>query len=116
MGELSRSTDFMHTQNILLQKNQERLTKHKLLSEATNFYERFKINTKWFLIRGNRPFSTGEISTLFSWLIISQLVWVILGTTTFVSLVPVSYTHLDVYKRQAYRRGLACFADREHAA
>lgn len=87
MGELSRSTDFMHTQNILLQKNQERLTKHKLLSEATNFYERFKINTKWFLIRGNRPFSTGEISTLFSWLIISQLVWVILGTTTFVSLV-----------------------------
>ena len=28
-----------------------------------------------------------EISTLFSWLIISQIIWVILGTTTFVSLV-----------------------------
>lgn len=87
ISDLSKSTDFLHTQNILLQKNQERLTKQKLLSEATNFYERFKINTKWVLIRGNRPFSTDEIGTLFSWLILSQIMWVVLGTTTFVSLV-----------------------------
>ncbi|SCU88550.1 LAMI_0D10506g1_1 [Lachancea mirantina] len=87
MEELSKSSDYMHMQNILLQKNQEHLTKQKLLSEATNFYERFKINTKWILIRGNRPFSTDEISTIFSWLIISQILWIVLGTTTFVSLV-----------------------------
>ncbi|SCU95241.1 LADA_0G14466g1_1 [Lachancea dasiensis] len=87
MDELSKNTDFLHTQNILLQKNQQRLSKQKILSEATNFYERFKIKTKWVLIRGNRPFSTDEISTLFSWLVISQIVWVVLGTTTFVSLV-----------------------------
>lgn len=86
LNELSKNTDFLHTQNILLQKNQQRLTKQKLLSEATNFFERFTIKTKWFLIRGNRPFSTDELSTIFSWLVISQILWVVLGTTTFVSL------------------------------
>ncbi|EDO18185.1 hypothetical protein Kpol_543p14 [Vanderwaltozyma polyspora DSM 70294] len=83
---LSRNTDFLHIQNILLQKNQDRMNKQKLLSEATNFYERFKINTKWLLIRGNRPFSADEIGTLFSWIILSQILWIILGTTTFVSI------------------------------
>ncbi|CDO93014.1 unnamed protein product [Kluyveromyces dobzhanskii CBS 2104] len=87
MDELNKSTDYMHIQNILLKKEKELSTKHTLLKEATGFYDRFKINTKWFLIRGNRPFSFDEISTLFSWLIISQIIWVILGTTTFVSLV-----------------------------
>ncbi|CAH01336.1 Mdm32p [Kluyveromyces lactis] len=87
MDELNKSTDYMHIQNILLQKEKELSTKHTLLKEATGFYDRFKINTKWFLIRGNRPFSFDELSTLFSWLIISQIIWVILGTTTFVSLV-----------------------------
>ncbi|SCU83237.1 LAFA_0D02476g1_1 [Lachancea sp. 'fantastica'] len=89
--ELSKNTDFLHTQNILLQKNQQRLSKQKLLSEATSFYERSKIKTKWVLIRGNRPFSIDEISTLFSWLVISQIVWVVLGTTTFVSLVLLTF-------------------------
>lgn len=85
--EISKSTDFLHIQNILLQKNQERMNKQILLSEATNFYQRFKINTKWLLIRGNRPFSADEIGTLFSWLILSQIIWIILGTTTFVSII-----------------------------
>lgn len=82
----TKSTDYLHIQNILLQKNQERMNKKKLLSEATNFYERFRINTKWLLIRGNRPFSANEISTMFSWLLISQILWIILGTTTFISI------------------------------
>lgn len=83
---MSKNTDYLHVQNILLRKNQERMNKKQVLSEATNFYERFKINTKWLLIRGNRPFSANEISTMFSWLLISQIVWIILGTTTFVSI------------------------------
>ncbi|GAV53990.1 hypothetical protein ZYGR_0AK04920 [Zygosaccharomyces rouxii] len=84
---LSKNTDYLHIQNILLQKNQTRMDKERLLSEATNFYQRFKINTKWLLIRGNRPFSANEISTMFSWLLISQIAWIILGTTTFVSII-----------------------------
>lgn len=87
MEEFNKSTDYLHIQNILLQKEKELLTKHTMLKEATGFYDRFKINTKWFLIRGNRPFSFDEISTIFSWLIISQIIWIVLGTTTFVSLV-----------------------------
>lgn len=83
---MSKNTDYLHVQNILLRKNQERMNKEQILSEATNFYERFKINTKWLLIRGNRPFSANEISTMFSWLLISQIVWIVLGTTTFVSI------------------------------
>lgn len=83
---MSKNTDYLHVQNILLRKNQERMNKKQVLSEATNFYERFKINTKWLLIRGNRPFSANEISTMFSWLLISQIAWIILGTTTFVSI------------------------------
>ncbi|CAR27998.1 hypothetical protein ZYGR_0N04860 [Zygosaccharomyces rouxii] len=84
---LSNNTDYLHIQNILLQKNRTRMDKERLLSEATNFYQRFKINTKWLLIRGNRPFSANEISTMFSWLLISQIAWIILGTTTFVSII-----------------------------
>lgn len=87
MNKLKKTTDFLHAQNILLQKYQQRLTKQKLLNEASGFCEKFKINTKWILIRGNRPFNIDEISTIFSWLIISQIVWIIVGTTTFVSLV-----------------------------
>lgn len=83
---MSKSSDYLHIQNILLQKNQERLNKKRMLSEATNFYDRFKINAKWLLIRNNRPFSAKEISTMFSWLLISQIAWIILGTTTFVSI------------------------------
>lgn len=82
----SNSTDYLHIQNILLQKNQARMDKKKLLSEASNFYERFRVNTKWLLIRGDRPFSATEIGTMFSWLLISQILWIILGTTTFISI------------------------------
>ncbi|KAK5959846.1 Mdm32p PWA37_002912 [Arxiozyma heterogenica] len=52
-----------------------------------NLYQKFKSNIKWILIRNKeRPFSKDELGTLFSWLILSQVVWVILKTTTFVSL------------------------------
>lgn len=53
----------------------------------SNIYQRFKSNIKWILIRNKeRPFSKDELGTLFSWLILSQVLWVILKTTTFVSL------------------------------
>ncbi|KTB07827.1 Mitochondrial distribution and morphology protein 32 [Nakaseomyces glabratus] len=84
---ISNNTDFLHVQNILLQKDQERQRRELLLKDADNFFERFKVKTKWVLIRGNRPFSKDEIYTLFSWLLLSQIVWIVVGTTTFLSLV-----------------------------
>ncbi|CCH43831.1 Mitochondrial distribution and morphology protein 32 [Wickerhamomyces ciferrii] len=62
------------------------LTKEVLLSQATSSWERFVIKSKWFLIKGYRPFNIDEISAFFSWFILSHILWIILGTTTFFSL------------------------------
>ncbi|CAI2025079.1 hypothetical protein SEUBUCD646_0H01900 [Saccharomyces eubayanus] len=72
-------------ETILLRKNNEREFKQTLLADARNFQQRFKINLKWILIKNNRPFSLNEISIIVSWLLLSQVLWLILSTTTFIS-------------------------------
>ena len=72
-------------ETILLRKNNEREFKQTLLADARNFQQRFKINLKWILIKNNRPFSFNEISIIASWLLLSQVLWLILSTTTFIS-------------------------------
>lgn len=69
-----------HTTNTSL------ITKKTLLDQANSPWERFAINAKWFLIKGYRPFNIDEISAFFSWFILSHILWIILGTTTFFSL------------------------------
>lgn len=64
-----------------------RPTKEELLAAATGFWSRLKIRFKWFSIRSVRPFNLDEIAALFSWVLLGHLVWVVLGTTTFFSLV-----------------------------
>ena len=55
-------------------------------------FQRLIGNIKWLLIRNKkRPFSKDEIGTLFSWLIISQIIWLILKTTTVVSLLLLTF-------------------------
>lgn len=57
-----------------------------------NWYTGLKSHIKWILIRNKeRPFSKNELGTLFSWLILSQIVWMILKTTTFVSLLLLAF-------------------------
>ncbi|OKL63713.1 hypothetical protein UA08_00014 [Talaromyces atroroseus] len=63
-----------------------RPTKEELLAAATGFWSRLRIRFKWFSIRSVRPFNFDEISALFSWVLLGHLLWVILGTTTFFSL------------------------------
>lgn len=53
---------------------------------ANSPWERFAIHAKWFLIKSYRPFNSDEKLAFFSWFIISHIIWVILGTTTFFSL------------------------------
>ena len=79
------TTKASNIETILLRKNNEREFKQSLLADAKNFQERFKINLKWILIKNNRPFSLNEISIIASWLILSQILWLILSTTTFIS-------------------------------
>ncbi|KAI9839632.1 MAG: hypothetical protein M1819_002258 [Sarea resinae] len=64
-----------------------RPTKEELLAAATGFWSRLKVRFKWFSIRSVRPFNMDDISAFFSWIILGHVIWIILGTTTFFSLV-----------------------------
>lgn len=57
-----------------------RPTKDEMLSVATGFWERMKIRFKWFTIRGFRKFNTDDLSAFLSWFVVSQAVWIMLGT------------------------------------
>lgn len=63
-----------------------RPTKEELLAAATGFWSRLKVRFKWFSIRSVRPFNNDEIGALLSWLLLGHVLWIIIGTTTFVSL------------------------------
>lgn len=63
-----------------------RPTKEELLAAATGFWSRLKVRFKWFSIRSVRPFNLDEITALFSWVLLGHVVWIVLGTTTFFSL------------------------------
>ena len=64
-----------------------RPSREELLAAATGFWSRLKIRFKWFSIRSVRPFNADEIGAFFSWILLGHVLWIILGTTTFFSLV-----------------------------
>lgn len=63
-----------------------RPTKEELLAAATGFWSRLKVRFKWATIRSVRPYNMDEIFGLFSWIFFGHILWLIIGTTTFVSL------------------------------
>jgi distribution and morphology protein 31 len=63
-----------------------RPSKEELLSAATGFWHRLSIRFKWFSIRSVRPFNHDEIFAFLSWIFWGHVLWLIIGTTTFVSL------------------------------
>lgn len=66
--------------------NLHRPSKEELLAAATGFWSRLKVRFKWFSIRSVRPYNFDEITALFSWVVLGHVVWIVLGTTTFFSL------------------------------
>lgn len=62
------------------------LTKAELLAAGNSFWERLKIRFKWLTIRQVRPFNTDDLSAFFSWIIVGNIIWILVGTTTFFSL------------------------------
>lgn len=66
---------------------QQYITKQQLLARASGFLDRLRVRFKWLVTRLLRPFSTDDFSALFSWLVISNGVLLVVGTTTFVLLV-----------------------------
>lgn len=66
--------------------NFHRPTKEELLAAATGFWSRLKVRFKWITIRSARPFNADEIFGFFSWIALGHIVWLVVGTTTFISL------------------------------
>ncbi|CAK7902656.1 mitochondrial distribution and morphology protein 31 [[Candida] anglica] len=60
------------------------ITKSLLLAQTSNGLSRLLIHIKWPLTRNNRPFSADDFSAFASWVVMGNLLWIILGTTTFV--------------------------------
>ena len=65
------------------EKNNSKITKAALLSQASNRFSKFLIHIKWPLMRNNRPFTMDDFTAFFSWLVMGNVLWIILGTTTF---------------------------------
>jgi distribution and morphology protein 31 len=64
-----------------------RPSKEELLGAATGAWSRFNIHFKWFSIRSFRPWNIDDISAFFTWIIAGHVVWILVGTTTFFSLI-----------------------------
>ncbi len=70
-----------------LPKMPHRPTKEELLAAATGFWSRLKVRFKWFSIRSVRPWNIDDWSAFVSWFVLGNIVWILVGTTTFFSLV-----------------------------
>ncbi|KAL2159440.1 hypothetical protein VTH06DRAFT_2445 [Thermothelomyces fergusii] len=70
-----------------LPKIPHRPTKEELLAAASGFGQRLKVRFKWFSIRSMRPWNADEWGAFLSWFLFGHLVWILVGTTTFFSLI-----------------------------
>ena len=69
-----------------LPKMPHRPTKEEFLAAATGFWSRLRVRFKWFSIRSMRPWNIDDWSAFVSWFIMGHIVWILIGTTTFFSL------------------------------
>jgi distribution and morphology protein 31 len=79
-----------------------RPTKDEMLAAATGAWQRFRIRTKWSLIRQMRPYSMEDIGAFFSWLLLGHIVWIVVGTTTFLSVAIFLVNTVVAQGREAY--------------
>ncbi len=77
----TKSTSYLHLPHM------HRPTKEELLAAATGFWSRLKVRFKWFSIRSVRPWNIDDWSAFVSWFVLGNIVWILVGTTTFFSLV-----------------------------
>ncbi|KAJ1972742.1 Mitochondrial distribution and morphology protein 31, mitochondrial precursor [Dimargaris xerosporica] len=62
--------------------------KQQLLRAAPSRFARLRIHARYILLRSfNRPLTLDEILGIFSWIFLSNTIFILIGTTTFVSLV-----------------------------
>lgn len=64
-----------------------RPTKAEVLAQARGVFERFRVRVRFILMRSMRPWTLNDIGAVFSWLFLGQTLWLLVGTTSFVSLI-----------------------------
>lgn len=57
-----------------------RPTRDELLNAATSFWQRMRIRFKWSTIRSFRKFDADDMSAFFTWFLMSQMLWIFIGT------------------------------------
>lgn len=57
-----------------------RPTRDDFLNVATGFWQRLRIRFKWFTVRGFRKFNADDISAFITWFLMSQTLWILIGT------------------------------------
>ncbi|CAE6419707.1 unnamed protein product [Rhizoctonia solani] len=62
-------------------------TKQDFLQAATSMWQRMRIRFKWFAIKSFRKFNADDMSAFLSWFLVGQTLWILVGTTTFFSVV-----------------------------
>lgn len=85
-----------HNEQTSHESQKSTITKATLLSQANNAFSRFAVHIKWPLLRGNRRISSLDIISAFvSWLVMGNILWIILGTTTFGLVIMYSLHYFD---------------------
>jgi mitochondrial distribution and morphology protein 31 len=57
-----------------------RPTRDDFLKVATGFWQRMRIRFKWFTIKSFRKFNADDISAFITWFVMSQTLWILIGT------------------------------------
>ena len=57
-----------------------RPTRDDFLRVANGFWQRLRIRFKWFTIRSFRKFNADDISAFITWFLMSQTLWILVGT------------------------------------
>jgi distribution and morphology protein 31 len=95
---------YLHLPHLPKMHMPHRPTKEDLLAAASGFWERLKVRFKWFSIRSMRPWNADEWGAFVSWFLFGHLVWILVGTTTFFSLV--IFTINTVFAQGEFLSGL----------
>jgi distribution and morphology protein 31 len=57
-----------------------RPTRDDFLKVASGFWERMRVRFKWFTIKSFRRFNADDISAFITWFVMSQTLWILVGT------------------------------------
>lgn len=63
------------------------ISRKQFVAGSTSLLQTVQLNLKWLLMKQNRPFNADDFSAFVSWFVWSNIIWFVLGTTTFVSLI-----------------------------